>query len=262
MERETGIEPATNSLEGCDSTTELLPPSRSRASTSRSAGTPASRSRVPSPRRPGRSRAHAVDRLQHDPARVTNVPPNRRLTLGWRAEPPPRCRRFGRRAEGASIPRRPANRPLRIGLPTVAKRAKVGGEGRTRTFEATRATDLQSAAFDRSATSPVVCVGFDVVLACGPDSCFPTGLVLGRLFSSPAVFRAGCLSWPAVFSSRLFVAGSFWPACCRIMSLCEPGVSQPRSSQHPPRRPGVARWSWRRDLNPRPADYKSAALPT
>ena len=28
LERETGIEPATNSLEGCDSTTELLPPSR------------------------------------------------------------------------------------------------------------------------------------------------------------------------------------------------------------------------------------------
>src|SRR5262249_38256260 len=29
LERETGIEPATNSLEGCDSTTELLPPARS-----------------------------------------------------------------------------------------------------------------------------------------------------------------------------------------------------------------------------------------
>ena len=29
MERETGIEPATNSLEGCDSTTELLPQSQS-----------------------------------------------------------------------------------------------------------------------------------------------------------------------------------------------------------------------------------------
>ena len=28
MERETGIEPATNSLEGCDSTTELLPLNR------------------------------------------------------------------------------------------------------------------------------------------------------------------------------------------------------------------------------------------
>ena len=26
MERETGFEPATNSLEGCDSTPELLPP--------------------------------------------------------------------------------------------------------------------------------------------------------------------------------------------------------------------------------------------
>ena len=25
LERETGLEPATNSLEGCDSTTELLP---------------------------------------------------------------------------------------------------------------------------------------------------------------------------------------------------------------------------------------------
>ena len=36
--------------------------------------------------------------------------------------------------------------------------AKAGGEGRTRTFEAARATDLQSAAFDRFATSPAVCV--------------------------------------------------------------------------------------------------------
>src|SRR6476620_4279013 len=31
LERETGIEPATNSLEGCDSTTELLPPRLSQA---------------------------------------------------------------------------------------------------------------------------------------------------------------------------------------------------------------------------------------
>ena len=29
LERETGTEPATNSLEGCDSTTELLPPKNS-----------------------------------------------------------------------------------------------------------------------------------------------------------------------------------------------------------------------------------------
>src|SRR5437016_3265973 len=42
MERETGIEPATNSLEGCDSTTELLPPTRSTPSLFRAtAGKPA-----------------------------------------------------------------------------------------------------------------------------------------------------------------------------------------------------------------------------
>src|SRR5262252_4745728 len=38
----------------------------------------------------------------------------------------------------------------------MLRRAKAGGEGRTRTFEAARATDLQSAAFDRFATSPIV----------------------------------------------------------------------------------------------------------
>ena len=64
------------------------------------------------------------------------------------------------------LPSRPTLRlPLRRdrGWPATPKlaaqpRAKAGGEGRTRTFEAARATDLQSAAFDRFATSPVVCV--------------------------------------------------------------------------------------------------------
>src|SRR5437867_12559182 len=69
----------------------------------------------------------------------------------------------------------------------------IGGEGRTRTFEAARATDLQSAAFDRFATSPTLC-------------CVET-----RVF------------WTLTY---------------------------------------VCRWSWRRQLTPRPADYKSAALPT
>src|SRR5262249_32692286 len=35
----------------------------------------------------------------------------------------------------------------------------VDGEGRTRTFEGARPTDLQSAAFDRFATSPMRCSG-------------------------------------------------------------------------------------------------------
>ena len=46
-------------------------------------------------------------------------------------------------------------------------RAKGYGEGRTRTFEAARATDLQSAAFDRFATSPAVCV---VETRCFPET--------------------------------------------------------------------------------------------
>ena len=76
LERETGIEPATNSLEGCDSTTELLPPSLNAP-------------------------------LLHCP--MTQFP--------------------------------------------------NGGEGRIRTFEGAGPTDLQSAAFDRFATSPIALFG-------------------------------------------------------------------------------------------------------
>ena len=139
LERETGIEPATNSLEGCDSTTELLPPSRLTCSLSLAASA-------------GQSAA---------------------FYIAW-----------SRRYSAAS------RSPLAIG------RAKVGGEGRTRTFEAARATDLQSAAFDRFATSPT--------------------------------------------------------AVCVETRLCSVVTCDRRSS---------VRWSWRRDSNPRPADYKSAALP-
>src|SRR6476646_10562576 len=96
MERETGIEPATNSLEGCDSTTELLPPSRR-------------------PLRPS-ARRQVSERTTY-----YRVRPSARLDLGLLA-----------------------NR-------STPQRAKVGGEGRTRTFEGARPTYLQSAAFDRFA---------------------------------------------------------------------------------------------------------------
>jgi hypothetical protein len=161
LERETGIEPATNSLEGCDSTTELLPPSRSPAPLVRaSAGKPA--------------------------GALSTYRSLRRTTLA-------------RRRDDSW----PANRssPHRATIPPRLMRAKVGGEGRTRTFEAARATDLQSAAFDRFATSPA-------------SLCFwkrDVSVVLKK--------------------ARMFLAG-------------------------------CSHWSWRRDLNPRPADYKSAALPT
>ena len=43
---------------------------------------------------------------------------------------------------------------------TSLARAQAGGEGRIRTSEAARATDLQSVAFDRSATSPMLVARF------------------------------------------------------------------------------------------------------
>jgi hypothetical protein len=79
LERETGIEPATNSLEGCDSTTELLPPTPAR-SLRRSTRAPtrlpcpswflddagphsASRIAQPRPETPLSTRAHTAKRL-------------------------------------------------------------------------------------------------------------------------------------------------------------------------------------------------------
>ena len=112
LERETGIEPATNSLEGCDSTTELLPPSRLArfASLGATAGKPA----------------------------VLFIPFSRSLR-----------RRASRRL--------PFHFPPQYSQSALSpSHAKVGGEGRTRTFEGAGPTDLQSAAFDRFATSPML----------------------------------------------------------------------------------------------------------
>src|SRR4029453_12763405 len=89
-------------------------------------------------------------------------------------------------------------------------RAKVGGEGRVRTSVARWAADLQSAAIDRSATSPL--------------------------------------------SRRSLIC---WSPCFRRVP--EDPLRTMNSGAGGGR--GSLRWSWRRDLNPRPADYKSAALP-
>ena len=100
MERETGIEPANNSLEGCDSTIELLPPPRLAA-------------------------AAALVAMAAKP-RFLSAQPSAALDASQT---------------------RPATSEPRSG-------ESSGGEGRIRTFEATGATDLQSVAFDRFATSP------------------------------------------------------------------------------------------------------------
>ena len=149
-----------------------------------------SRLRVPLPHCLARlGEASPPTRLVASPVRRGKRARAPRSSRSETCRPPPRLTfRDVRVADRPPLPSRSAS----AGLPSRSsrQRAKAGGEGRTRTFEAARATDLQSAAFDRFATSPTMCI------------------------------------WKRVL-----------------------GCSY------------VCRWSWRRDLNPRPADYKSAALP-
>ena len=122
LERETGIEPATNSLEGCDSTTELLPPEPC-SDTAFLPQSPVTASRCS---RPSRSRPTSVRRRAQRALAAQQI------------------------AEG-SLPSPPTSNPTPTS-PRVGR--EVGGEGRVRTSVGTRPADLQSAAIDRSATSP------------------------------------------------------------------------------------------------------------
>ena len=138
LERETGIEPATNSLEGCDSTTELLPrflpdsPLR-RAARRVSFLTPLlPRASYPAP-----------------PARLSNVP-LKAAAAAATAIADTAAPRLSAACRQTSRTIKPKTAPSHAtGL------RRFGGEGRVRTSVATRAADLQSAAIDRSATSPL-----------------------------------------------------------------------------------------------------------
>jgi hypothetical protein len=118
MERETGIEPATNSLEGCDSTTELLPPSR--LITLRPSSYPNVADQT--------SRAFPTPASTRDGCRPLTTWVEKHTPLPTTSRTPNSIRTWARK--------------------------EVGGEGRVRTSVATWAADLQSAAIDRSATSP------------------------------------------------------------------------------------------------------------
>ena len=118
-----------------------------------------------------------------------------------------------------------------------ARSAKAGGEGRIRTFEAARATDLQSAAFDRFATSPVCVSG----LRCGPRS--PRVLCPAPPLQGDA---------PPVDSRVFNHRGAATESAISVERVVPCDVACGAR---------LGTWSWRRDLNPRPADYKSAALP-
>ena len=136
MERETGIEPATNSLEGCDSTTELLPPSCSLPSLSRICDAPARR-----------RTAHllASQTSVHVHSRAVHVAASRpRGNLRLTCNPPSLCALRGHASPGlAAVARR--RKP-------TASEGWWGGEGSN--LRSPKAAGLQPAAIDRSATSP------------------------------------------------------------------------------------------------------------
>src|SRR4029453_16867144 len=157
LERETGIEPATNSLEGCDSTTELLPPTPSpgtplRAPASKPACDPCQL----------RSLAQARQAAYLPSLRLPTTSPNL-ITARQSAKPSQRLSLSMRRRAQRGLPPKLAAPPTlaRVGSPRCVSRApwstraKVGGEGRVRTSVAARAAGLQPAAIDHSATSPI-----------------------------------------------------------------------------------------------------------
>ena len=90
-----------------------------------------------------------------------------------------------------------------------ARRAESnGGEGRIRTFEAAGATDLQSVAFDRFATSPKIClIGFRV---------FDAYCVCRCLCFCQCLLRFAAVTTIAIFcaSSGLELAKGFEPPTC------------------------------------------------
>jgi hypothetical protein len=196
MERETGIEPATNSLEGCDSTTELLPPTRSHA-------VPVSRSGGASP--PSSSHASLPQLRVDKPAYPSLASPSR-----------PHLRRRAKRGLPPIQQRHQTEKPL---LPSGFS-VWWGGEGSN--LRSPKAAGLQPAAIDHSATSP---------------------------HTLPHRPRPRWIQ-PANGRHRRELA--------QIRFVCVCGM---RFRDVPDGRQRVDRWSWRRDLNPRPADYKSAALP-
>ncbi len=194
LERETGIEPATNSLEGCDSTTELLPPSCSVLQQARPPHHAPCLTPRPLPYSPGphaslcllqyppvepptRPRAHSLlERARRDPLAASGL---QQSALGIR-EPASRCPAMqaerGLMARGGFEPPKPLGRQI---------------------YSLLRLTAPQ-----------------------------PRRLMIGRA-----------------------------PACVWIRAV---GIDKTRENR---RVTPFETWSWRRDSNPRPADYKSAALP-
>ena len=126
-----------------------------------------------------------------------------------------------RSAAAAHLLRTSSARPT-FRAPNPRGRGWWGGEGSN--LRSPKAAGLQPAAIDRSATSPKY-------ISC-------------------------CSSGHDCFGSQFLYPLRPWAAALRPAHVI--GI---RVRCIPEGRREINPWSWRRDLNPRPADYKSAALP-
>ena len=168
LERETGIEPATNSLEGCDSTTELLPPASSPPSAFRPRVTVSTRLTACTLRRLTRYLAATAGTFPARAYRLLDLPPAANCdTRDARAQSAP-CPLTN--LAPARLLRAPLIQPA-IHRPSTRQNVRWW-RGKESNLRSPRATDLQSAAFDRFATSPAVCVLGIVsflTVTCGPE---------------------------------------------------------------------------------------------
>jgi hypothetical protein len=191
MERETGIEPATNSLEGCDSTTELLPPSFTHFAPNFGEASPRSVPSLHSELRRLRCSPRSPLRRGRLPARLglpRSVAFSLTLADVWLRLPP--------------------------GLPSVAH-SRCSGERRL---------------VAREGLEPSKPLGRQIYSLLRLTASLPRQ---ESVFWNPCVRRVLCCLLLSVFLAYRFEFD------CRATQV----------------------WSWRRDSNPRPADYKSAALP-
>jgi hypothetical protein len=224
MERETGIEPATNSLEGCDSTTELLPPSCLAPSLTRhygEAGPPSclapSLTRHYGGQARLRARSLAREPSRHGPAQLACQPKLAKRASGLPSR--------SSRSEPSGLEAREASHLAC--QPKLAKRA---------IWPASRSSRSERRLVARGGFEPPKPLGRQIYSLLRLTAPQPRLAARRRAAPRQTPWRnpAGTRVVPG--ERRLF---RVFPAECRARSD----------------------WSWRRDSNPRPADYKSAALP-
>ena len=146
---------------------------------------------------------------------------------------PPSCR-YHRSTSTIRLACQP--KPAATTAPSTWWQAKAGGEGRIRTSEGARPTDLQSVAFDRSATSP------NMTRSAARRPLLPDRHLV------PGIPQ----------TAQQCAAPGYRRLRDRLLGTLPGG---PASMDGALDRQALFPWSWRRDSNPRPADYKSAALP-